>query len=473
MVFYLPFGSDKPFSRFVVTATLSALALKTKIWELFIIYARWSLLSAIQRGVTHGSLTIHEDDKTLHFGEKLGSKKQRMPAAVIRVQNPNFWIRLYAAYDLGFAEAYMHGDFTGSPEDAKAILDLWLVNRHNLNSLSSIVSWSASKLSALYIMALGQSLSNARLNVITGYDVSNEFFYKLLGETMQYSCAIWPEHTGGVRGDLDGTWSAGDLDAAQLYKIHSVLRQARVRRGDRVLEIGTGWGSLAIEAAKIGCTVDTLTLSVEQKAWAEGRIRRAGLQDRITVHLLDYRELPPHFEHKFDAFISIEMVEHAGAKWLPTYFKMIDWALKQERGAAVITATSMPDWRFSEYQSVDYARRYQWPNAFIPSPTYLAMTADKAWRGKMCLESIEDHTHHYPRTLREWGRRLQSHWGSETIKNLVERHPNGLNDPHALGIFKRKWEYMCIYAEAGFARAYASCHQWTFVRPENIVMRCD
>ena len=144
---------------------------------------------------------------------------------------------------------------------------------------------------------------------------------------MMYSCAFFPESTGGVRGDIDGPWSEDHLDVAQLHKLHAVLRKARVRPGDRVLEFGTGWGSLAIEAsaelyraaegclcdsaqaAKMGCRVDTLTLSVEQKALAEERIAAAGLEDMVRVHLLDYRQLPAEFEGQFDAFICIEMVE--------------------------------------------------------------------------------------------------------------------------------------------------------------------
>lgn len=335
-----------------------------------------------------------------------------------------------------------------------------------------MVSRSASLLSALYVRAFGQSLENAKLNVITGYDVCNDFFKVLLGQTMMYSCAVFPDEAGGVRGDLGSSWSADDLNVAQMYKLQMVLRKARVRPGDRVLEFGTGWGSMAIEAAKLGCYVDSLTLSVEQKALAEERIASAGLSDKVRVHLLDYRNLPAEFHHQFDAFVCIEMVEHVGAKYLPRYFEILDWALRPERATAVITATTTPEFRFTEYQSEDYARRYQWPNAFCPSPTYFVTKANETWRGKFVLDSVEDYAHHYPRTLREWGRRLQLHWGPELISNLVASQPQ-LADPESLAVFKRKWEYMCVYAEIGFARAYTSCHHFTFARPENVVTTCD
>ena len=149
-----------------------------------------------------------------------------------------------------------------------------------------------------------------------------------------YSCALWSEEEGGVNGDLVSGPTRGDIEAAQMRKIHHVLRQLRLRPGHRLLEFGTGWGGLAIEvrqriselctrlllnvrhqaARTYDCEVDTLTLSVEQKALAEERIKGAGLDGRIRVHLLDYRDIPPEFEHAFDAFVSIEMIEHVGPK---------------------------------------------------------------------------------------------------------------------------------------------------------------
>ena len=149
-----------------------------------------------------------------------------------------------------------------------------------------------------------------------------------------YSCALWSDEEGGVNGDLVSGPTPGDIEAAQTRKIHHVLRQLRLRPGYRLLEFGTGWGGLAIEvrqrisasceslllnirrqaARTYDCEVDTLTLSVEQKALAEERIKDAGLDDRIRVHLLDYRDIPPEFEHVFDAFVSIEMIEHVGPK---------------------------------------------------------------------------------------------------------------------------------------------------------------
>lgn len=162
---------------------------------------------------------------------------------------------------------------------------------------------------------------------------------------MTYSCAVWPTETGGVTGDLDNpaaraaALQAGrdELETAQLAKLHAIIDRAQLSPGDRVLEIGSGWGSLAIEAVnRSGCVVDTLTLSVEQKVLAEERIAAAGLSDKITVHLLDYRSLPESWHHQFDRVVSIEMIEAVGKEFLDGYFTVLDQALRKDRGLAVI-----------------------------------------------------------------------------------------------------------------------------------------
>ncbi|RDB28999.1 Tuberculostearic acid methyltransferase UfaA1 [Hypsizygus marmoreus] len=428
-------------------------------------YVKGYLLKALEHGIRNGSLHL-----TIHNGEEyvFGQHATKQSGADIHVKNDNFWLRIFYGYDLGFAEAYMHGDFETT--SLKNILNLWLDNRSHLVDLGSPLSRLSSAISALTLRLTGQSLSNAKLNVVAAYDYDNDLFKAFLSEDMMYSCALWPDELGGVRGDLTKGPFPGDLEAAQLYKVHHVLKKARVRRGDRLLEFGSGWGTMAIEAAKLGCTVDTLTLSIQQKSEAEERIRKAGLKSRITVHLLDYRNLPPSFEKAFDAFVAVEMVEHVGLKYHEQFFQILNWALKSDRAAVVITATTQPEWRYSTLQAIDYARKYQWPNAFCPAPTPFCASAMTAAPGAFALESIEDHGHHYPRTLREWGRRFQTNWNSISSE-LIKNHPE-LTEGDNLGILKRKWEYMYVYAEIGFAKAYTSCHCFTFVRPENVVTSC-
>lgn len=154
--------------------------------------------------------------------------------------------------------------------------------------------------------------------------------------------------TSSQAGESDS--EAGDeLHDAQLRKIRHILRRLKLAPGDRVLEIGTGWGEFAIAAARAapGVVVDTVTLSAEQKALAEDRIRAAGLGDRIAVHLLDYRALPREWAGRFDRFVSIEMIEHVGLEFLPTYFGVAHWALKPRDAVGVIQVSTMPESRAS------------------------------------------------------------------------------------------------------------------------------
>ncbi|KAH9943933.1 CFS1-like protein [Amylocystis lapponica] len=442
----------------------SSIAPYCQVSILFEGYAKSCILNTLRNGIRTGSLYIIDGHESFSFGEEHSSN-----TADITVMNADFYVRIFTGHDLGFSEAYMHGDFETS--SLKAILNLWLLNRAHLADLVSCVNYLSAGAGALALRLFGQNMSNAKLNVIAAYDCGNELFEAFLSEDMMYSCAIWSDALGGVRGDLDKGPFPGDLEAAQLAKLHYVLRKARVRPGARVLEFGTGWGAMAVEAAKMGCTVDTLTLSVQQKLRAEQRVRDAGLEGRVTVHLLDYRALPDTFKGAFDAFVSIEMVEHVGVDYHAQFFKIVDWALKKDRGAAVISATTTPEWRYSTFQTTDYARKYQWPNAFCPCPTAFVNAAHQAVPGRLALETVEDFGAHYPRTLREWGRRFEQNWSTALIAALLKHHPE-LSEPDNLAIFRRKWEYMFVYAEIGFACAYTSCHTFTFVRPEYVSALC-
>ena len=259
-------------------------------------------------------------------------------------------------------------------------------------------------LSSLSIRLTGQTKAQARLNAVVSYDQSNALFRAFLSKEMMYSCALWSDEEGGPCGDLerevltiennavnaDGEKSQPQievrtrvrvptpdlgLEAAQQRKIHYVLKKARchlLKPGSRLLEFGSGWGGLAIQAASTyPIHVTSLTLSQEQKTLAEERVRALGLQDRVEVHLMDYREMPAEWEGTFDAFVSIEMVEHVGTKvslgyfeslgacayvclkkHYETYFGCIDWALKKGEAAAVVTSSTFTESRYSGYQYV-------------------------------------------------------------------------------------------------------------------------
>ncbi|PPQ68356.1 hypothetical protein CVT26_005919 [Gymnopilus dilepis] len=436
------------------SSLLSLSSFSPRSWA--VSFARTSILSVLESAITVGHLTISDSEGTHYYG----NYRKGCNDVHLKIVTDNFWFRILLSGDLGFSEAYMLGDVEVS--SLKGAMDLWLENQAGMeDTLSSLVAKISSAISGLYNSFLGQTTSQARLNAIASYDQSNELFKAFLSKEMMYSCALWSEAEGGVRGDLDVGPKPGDLEAAQLRKIRHVLRAARVRPGHRILEFGSGWGGLAIEAARsFGCEVDTLTLSVEQKKLAEERIKEAGLESRIRVHLLDYRDIPAEFEKAFDAFVSVEMLEHVGAKYYNLYFKLIDFALKSKNATAVVTASTFPESRFSSYQSEDFMRKYMWPNSCLPSATALITAAHTASQGRFTVEGVENHAAHYPRTLREWGRRLDANLTADMI---MKDYP-ALRDPQEYAAFKRKWHYLFAYAGAGFSKGYITCHMITFIR---------
>ncbi|KAF7354858.1 Cyclopropane-fatty-acyl-phospholipid synthase [Mycena sanguinolenta] len=462
-----------PSSKVLQSTSTSLLSLTFRPHSWLCAFARSSILTVLEDAISVGHLTIIDAEGPHYYGHF----QKGCNDVQLKIVNENFWLRLMLSGDLGFSEAYMIGDVEVS--DLKGAMKLWLENQAGMEAtLSSVVAKISSTMSSLYNSFLGQTRSQARLNVIASYDQSNELFKAripslptaFLSKEMMYSCALWDEAEGGVRGDLVSGPFPGDLEAAQRRKIHHVLRKARVKPGHRILEFGSGWGGLAIEAARsYGCEVDTLTLSVEQKKLAEERIREAGLENMIRVHLLDYREIPAEFEKAFDAFVSIEMLEHVGAKYYNLYFKLVDFALKSSEATIVVSASTFPESRYSGYQAEDFMRRYMWPNSCLPSATALITAAHVGAQGRFTLEGVENHAAHYPRTLREWGRRLEANITQE----LVSKDYPGLRDRADYEAFKRKWQYLFAYAGAGFAQGYITCHMLTFIRQNDTPGFCD
>ncbi|KAI0919859.1 hypothetical protein AcV5_001814 [Taiwanofungus camphoratus] len=442
-------------SDFHTSSVSSSLFSVASPWPWMISLTRSSVLAVLKHAINRGSLHIEDAAGTYQYGcpSKLGH------IVYLKVLNDNFWLRVFISGGLGFSEAYMMGEIV--VDNLNGIIQLFIDNMSGLSGISSSFSRVTSALSGVSNAFLGQTRSRARLNVIASYDQSNELFKAFLSKEMMYSCALWGHEEGGVRGDVESESRVDDLEAAQLRKLHHVLRKARVKPGHRILEFGTGWGALAIEAARTyGCEIDTLTLSVEQKTLAEERVREAGLQDRVRVHLLDYRDIPADFKQAFDAFISIEMLEHVGAKHYNTYFKLVDFALKPRNATVVVTSSTFPEGRYSDYQSEDFMRRYMWPNSCLPSATVLINAAYTASQGRFTLEGVENHAAHYPRTLRTWDRRLKSNLKQEV---MTKTHP-ALRDRAEYEVFLRKWEYLFAYAGAGFEKGYITCHMLTFVR---------
>lgn len=209
-----------------------------------------------------------------------------------------------------------------------------------MNNGTTLVSGLSTYIS--YLARSANTLSNALLNISAHYDISNDMFAAFLSEDMTYSCPIWEKYHGSYADDES-------LEKAQHRKLRRFVDGAKIKPSDHVLEIGTGWGSFAIEAVKTtGCHVTTITLSKEQKELAERRIQEAGFCNRIEVQLVDYRQLPIP-ERPYDKIVSIEMLEAVGEEYLSTYFACVNKLLKREGGIAMFQCITMPEGRHQQY----------------------------------------------------------------------------------------------------------------------------
>ncbi|KAH7919588.1 cyclopropane-fatty-acyl-phospholipid synthase [Leucogyrophana mollusca] len=431
--------------------------------------------------------------------------------AELRVVNDVFWVRLCAMGDLGFSEAYMYGDV--ECDDLVALFEIFLLNRKNLSNMDSMTSYLFTLPQKLTSYRFLNNIGNSQSNISAHYDISNEMFAGFLSEDMTYSCAIFDTLDGDLRG-LHGNqhaWSGGqrllrlrspssrsldsaihwyppppptqtpkdELHDAQMRKLRHIVAKARLSSNQRVLEIGSGWGSMAILIAQsfAGTTVDTLTLSVRQQSMAQSRIKAAGLEERITVHLMDYRAMPDVWKGRFDRVISIEMIEAVGAEFLEEYWGVVDWALKPDVGVGVVQVITIPEPRYDRYrQEIDFIRKWVFPGGFLPTVTHLLQAMEKGSSGRLIVDSISNIGPHYARTLREWRRRFLDRFDSVIIPALRAEYPSVMSGPrgmHEIEVFKRKWLYYYCYCEVGFTTRTLGDHIITFTREGCVQYGCD
>jgi cyclopropane-fatty-acyl-phospholipid synthase len=278
--------------------------------------------------------------------------------------------------------------------------------------------------------------SGARSNIARHYDLSNDLFATFLDETMSYSSAWF---------DTDAIDQAGfdDLAAAQRRKIEGILDYADVKAGSRVLEIGTGWGQLAIHAAQRGATVTSVTLSAEQRDLARKRIAEAGVD--AEVELRDYRDV----QGQYDAVVSVEMIEAVGAEYWPTYFATIDRLLAPGGRFALQSITMPHDRLLATRHAQGWIQQYIFPGGLIPSLTAIEQIAGTA--GGLEIAQRRDLGPAYAHTLRLWRERFTDR--AAEVANL------GFD-----AVFRRMWEFYLAYSEAGFRSGYLGVSQLALVR---------
>jgi cyclopropane-fatty-acyl-phospholipid synthase len=361
-------------------------------------------------------------------GTVVGAADPTLPTMV--VHRPEAMVRRVGRYGLiGFGESYMAGDWTSSDlagvlsEFAKRLAELIPPALQRFRPLAAV----------RHPRSHHNSRAHARRNIAEHYDLSNDLFAEFLDETMTYSSALFDTMPA----------SPADLPDAQRRKIDRLLDTANVGPGSRVLEIGTGWGELSLRAAARGAHVHSITLSAEQQRLARHRVAAAGLTDRVDIELCDYRDV----YGRYDAVLSVEMIEAVGYRFWPTYFQTLD-RLVMPTGRVAIQAITMPHERMlATRNTYTWIQKYIFPGGMLPSTEAILGITERHTR----LRTVDMFSlrRHYTDTLRLWRERF------------VERR----DAVAALGfdeVFQRMWDLYLAYSEAGFSSGYLDVYQWTF-----------
>ncbi|MGZ5715827.1 MAG: class I SAM-dependent methyltransferase [Caldimonas sp.] len=374
----------------------------------------------------HGSLDLRMPDGTMaHFGQQASGG----PRAAIALRNWNACAAALKSGDIGFAETYIAGDWT--TPDLATLLEVFTANRHAVEEVIYGSWWGALLYRARHLLNRN-SRRGSRKNIHAHYDLGNPFYRLWLDPTMSYSSA-WFE------GDR-----SGDLVAAQQAKTRRALVECEVEPGDRVLEIGCGWGALAeLAAREFGAVQTGVTLSPQQLDWATKRLAAAGLA--ADLRLQDYRDID---DAPFDAIVSIEMFEAVGRRYWPAYFEAVRSLLKPG-GKACVQSITLRDDLFDRYvRSTDFIQQYVFPGGLLPNRKEFRKAAAAAG-----LEVVAefDFGLDYAETVRRWRERFL---GAEpAVREL------GFDTR-----FVRIWEFYLAYCEAAFAAGNTSVVQFTLRR---------
>ncbi|MGZ4460955.1 MAG: class I SAM-dependent methyltransferase [Nocardioidaceae bacterium] len=373
---------------------------------------------------------------TAEVGDETFGAPRSAGNPVIQVVAPEaFFARLAQSPMIGIGESYMAGEWRAA--EGSDLADTLAPFAERLTSLIH-PGWYRLRHAVLPRgLNPANTLAGARRNIEAHYDLSNEMFAQFLDPTLSYSSALF-----------DGLTQApgqGVLERAQLRKVDAILDAAGVTAGSRVLEIGTGWGTLAIRAAERGAHVTTLTISREQADLAQQRVDAAGVTDRVDIALRDYRDQTG----EFDAVVSVEMIEAVGEEYWPTYFAKIDSLLAPGGRAAIQAILIAHERMVATRDTYTWIHKYIFPGGMLPSTDAIAQVLRR--HTDLHISNIAPFGRHYGHTLRLWREKFLSNWESVRDLGFDER-------------FRRMWEFYLAYCEAGFRTGYLEVAQITIER---------
>jgi cyclopropane-fatty-acyl-phospholipid synthase len=395
--------------------------------------ATWAKTKILQRlnQLHTGQLMLIDGSEKHVFGK---TETTTDISVTIHVHDERFYGEIAFGGSIGAGEAYMLGYWTSN--NLTDVIRLMCLNQSVMDALEGGYQWLSRPIMRVLHWANSNTTEGSRKNIAAHYDLGNDMFALFLDPTMMYSSAMFDKHT-------DSLQSASEL------KLKTICDKLDLQPHDQVIEIGTGWGGFAIYAAShYGCHVTTTTISRQQYELASARVKAAGLNDKITLLLEDYR----HLQGQYDKLVSIEMIEAVGHQFYDTYFEQVGKLLKPD-GLALIQAITIADQRYeSAKSSVDFIQRYIFPGSCIPSNTAMLNSITKA--SDLRLFDLQDIGPHYATTLRMWRESF--------FHNIHEIRKLGYSEE-----FIRMWEFYLCYCEGGFAeRALGDVHL-LLAKPDN------
>jgi cyclopropane-fatty-acyl-phospholipid synthase len=386
------------------------------------------------RSLGSGRLHLQDPLGSCQFGApETANCAPGAPDVSLRINDLSAYLDIATRGTIGAAEAYMAGKWTVS--DLPGVMRLLVINRDLMNRLESGMARFGGLLLKVAHWHHRNNRAGSRRNIHAHYDLGNELFQLFLDPTMMYSSAVFPR-------------PEASLEEASLHKLDLICRKLDLQPSDHLLEIGTGWGGLALHAARnFGCRVTTTTISRNQFEFATERVRKAGLSDRITILSEDYRDLTG----TFDKLVSVEMIEAVGHHFLDSYFRICSERLKPA-GRMLLQSIIISDRNYEQARnSVDFIQKYIFPGGALPSCGALLSSVSRVT--DLQLTNLHDIGLDYARTLQIWRERF--------LQRLQEVRRLGYPDE-----FVRMWEWYLAYCEGGFLERAISAVQVVLDKPE-------
>jgi cyclopropane-fatty-acyl-phospholipid synthase len=378
--------------------------------------------------MTDACIEIHEDSATRIYGNANATLRSNM-----YINDASIYADIIKGGSIAASEGYIEEKWTTT--DLTALIRIFARNQKALDDIESKSGWVNSLQNKLLNFKNSNTLSGAKKNILAHYDLGNNLYTRFLDPEMMYSCALYCDETT-------------TLAQAQQLKLKSICDKLHLCAEDHLVEIGTGWGGLAIYAAThYGCKITTTTISNAQFDYAKERVNQLGLNEKITLLKKDYRLL----EGQYDKLVSIEMIEAVGHNFMGEFFTQCNNLLKP-KGKMLIQAITIADQRYDSYRkNTDFIQKYIFPGGCLPS---LAIISDHiSLATDMMIDNISDMGLHYARTLNDWRKNFDNNWS--------EIQPFGFDEQ-----FKRLWHYYFAYCEGAFVERVISTHHIVARKPE-------